>query len=316
MKPLGWQIHSIGSTTENKLKFAIFLSSLILVAEIIGGFIANSLALLSDAGHVFVDVVALSLSWYGVRQAERPSSIHMTFGYHRIGVVVAIVNAIIIFAMAAVIVFEGYHRLQTPPEVNSKLMLSIAVIGLVVNGFVAFSLHKEQRTNLNVRSAFWHASGDALASIGVIVAGIIMLITDWFWADPVISIVIAFIIAVSGWRILKEGIRVILEAVPSHIKTEEMIHSLNEIDGVNDVHDVHIWSITPELHAMSCHVLIDDLSTSQAATIRSRIEDVLRQRFNINHTTIQMECEQCDANDLFCQLTFISGDEQEKPEPQ
>ena len=292
----------------------MFLSGLILIAELIGGFVANSLALLSDAGHVFVDVVALSLSWYGVRQAERPPSGQMTFGYHRIGVLVAIINAVSIFAIATVIIYEAYHRLQDTPEVNSPLMLTVAVVGLAVNAFVALWLRREQRTNLNVRSAFWHALGDALASVGVILAAIVILVTDWFWADPVISIVIAVIIAIAGWRILKEGLRVILEAVPKHLDTTEIIRSLNNIQGVKDVHDVHVWSITPELHAMSCHVLIDDLSISQAAPIRETIEEVLHQRYGIHHTTVQMECEQCDASDLYCRLSSDSGGNEERVE--
>ena len=226
-------LHHADTSVGTKLRFAVFLSGLILVAELIGGFWANSLALLSDAGHLFVDVLALSLSWYGVRQAERPSTSRMTFGYHRIGVIVAIVNAISIFAIATVIIYEAYNRLQDTPEVNSPLMLTVAVVGLAVNALVALWLRREQRTNLNVRSAFWHALGDALASIGVILAAIIMLITDWFWADPVISIVIAVVIVMAGWRILKEGLRVILEAVPGHLDIAEMIAGLSNISGVD-----------------------------------------------------------------------------------
>jgi cobalt-zinc-cadmium efflux system protein len=288
----------------NKLKFGIILTGFILVAEVAGGLISNSLALLSDAGHVFADIVALSLSWYGVRQAERPPSTRMTFGYHRVGVIVAIVNAVSIFAIAAFILYEAYQRFQQPPEVNSLLMLLVAIVGLAVNAFVAFWLRREQQGNLNVRSAFWHALGDALASIGVIIGGIIMLFTGWFLVDPIISVLIGFVIILAAWRILREGLRVLLEAVPGHVNITEMVNALNRLPGVKDVHDVHVWSISPELHAMSCHVLIDDLSTTQAAGIRQKIEDVLRERFNIKHTTLQMECQQCDANDILCTMTY------------
>lgn len=291
----------------NKLKFGIILTSFILVAEVAGGLISNSLALLSDAGHVFADIVALSLSWYGVRQAERPPSTHMTFGYHRVGVIIAIVNAVSIFAIAVIIFYEAYQRFQQPPEVNSLLMLLVAMLGLAVNAFVAFWLHQEQQSNLNVRSAFWHALGDALASIGVIIGGAIMLLTRWFFVDPIISVLIGFVIILAAWRILREGLRVLLEAAPGHVDITEMVNTLNQVPEVKDIHDVHVWSISPELHAMSCHVLIDDLSTTQAASIRQKIEDVLRERFQIKHTTLQMECQQCDSNDILCTLTYGQG---------
>ena len=280
--------------------------------ELIGGFLSNSLALLSDAGHVLADIVALSLSWYGVRQAERPPTGRMTFGYHRVGVIIALVNAISIFAIAMVIFYEAYRRWQQPPEINSPLMLAAATVGLSVNIFVVFWLRQEQQKNLNVRSAFWHAAGDALASIGVIIGGIIILFTGWFLVDPIISVLIGFIIILAAWRILKEGLRVLLEATPQQVDVTNMINALTRIHGVKGIHDVHVWSISPEIHAMSCHVLIDDLLTSQAADIRQKIEGVLQQRFHIEHTALQMECQECKANDIFCKLTF--GPEAEETE--
>ena len=287
----------------NKLKFGIILTSFILVAEVVGGLLSNSLALLGDAGHVFADIAALSLSWYGVRQAGRPSSSRMTFGYHRVGVIVAIVNAVSIFAIAVAILYQAYRRLQQPPEVNSLLMLSVAIVGLVVNAFVAFRLGREQQSNINVRSAFWHALGDALASVGVIIGGIIMLFTGWFLVDPIVSVLISCVITLAAWHILKEGFQVLLEATPQNMDIMELVNNLNRVPGVKEVHDVHVWSISPELHAMSCHVLIDDLSTSQAASIRDKIEDMVRKQFHIKHTTLQMECQQCSPNDIFCSLT-------------
>ncbi len=286
----------------NKLKFGIIFTSFILVIEIIGGIFSNSLALLSDAGHVSADIIALSLSWYGVRQAERPSTSGMTFGYHRVGVIVALVNAVSIFAIAAVIFWEAYQRWQQPPEVNSWLMLVVAVVGLSVNVFVAFWLRQEQRINLNVRSAFWHALGDALASVGVIIGGVLILLTGQFVIDPIISVLIGGIIVVSAWQIFKEGIRVLLEATPSQVDVNEMVNALKQLPGVKDVHDVHAWSISPEIRAMSCHVLIDDVATSEAAKIRQRIEGVLAERFHIDHSAIQMECDECNPSDVFCKL--------------
>ena len=300
----------------SKLKFGILLGILILVAEVVGGLLANSLALLADAGHVLADIIALSLSWYGIKQAERPASHSMTFGYHRVGVLVAIINALSIFAIAIIIFYEAFRRLQQPPEVNSLLMLAVATVGLSANIFIAFWLRKEQKSNLNIRSAFWHAMGDALASIGVIVGGVIILLTGISLADPIISIFIGIIIILAAWSIFRDGLRVILEATPKGIDVKKMIESLNKITGVKDVHDVHVWSITPEMHSMSCHVLIDDLATSEATKIREKIKEVLNRQFNIEHATLQMECEQCDVNDILCQLTICrEKDKVEKPPP-
>ncbi|MFC1942364.1 cation diffusion facilitator family transporter [Chloroflexota bacterium] len=299
----------------SKLKFGIILTSIILVIEVAGGFLSNSLALLSDAGHMFADVLALSLSWYGVKQAERPTTGRMTFGYHRVGVIIALVNALSIFAIAGVVFYESYHRWQQPQEVNSLLMLSVAIVGLSANVFVAFWLREEQHNNLNVRSAFWHALGDAFASIGVIIGAIIIMFTGWFLVDPIISIFIGLVIALAAWRILKEGLRVLLEATPRHIDVNRLIEVLSHLPGVKNVHDIHIWSITPEIHAISCHVLTGDLLISQTGNIRKRIEEVLRQNFNIQHSVLQMECHECDNNDILCKLTFGTESKKHTKDP-
>jgi len=187
----------------------------------------------------------------------------MTFGYHRVGVIIALVNAVSIFAIAAVIFYEAARRWQQPPEVNSGLMLGAAIVGLGVNVFIAFWLRKEQRTNLNVRSAFWHVMGDALASVGVIIGAVIIMLTGWFIVDPIISMLIGLIITLAAWRILKEGLKVLLEATPQQVDVHRMVSALKKIKGVKDVHDVHVWSISPELHAMSCHIMVDDLPLSR-----------------------------------------------------
>jgi cobalt-zinc-cadmium efflux system protein len=299
----------------NKLKYSIILSLTILVAEVIGGLLSNSLALLSDAGHVFADIIALGLSWYGVRQAVRPSNSRMTFGYHRIGVVVAIANAMTIFVIAAVILYEAYNRFQQPPEVKSIPMMIIAFVGLSANVLVALWLRGEPRSNINIRSVFWHALGDALASIGVIGGGIIILFTGRFWVDPLISVLISLIILFAAWSIFREGLRVILEAAPKDVDVVAMINTLKLIPGVKDVHDVHVWSISPELRAMNGHVLIEDISTSQAADIRVNIEKVVREQFHVEHTTLQLECQRCDSTELFCNLNNCDPSEDKKTPP-
>jgi cobalt-zinc-cadmium efflux system protein len=290
------------SSQGNKLKYGLILSSFILIAEIMGGLFSNSLALLSDAGHVFVDIIALGLSWYGVRQALRPSDKRMTFGYHRVGVIVAIVNAVAIVIIAAVILFEAYNRFQRPPEIKSTIMMSVAFIGLAANLLVTWWLRKDQHFNINIRSAFWHAAGDALASVGVIIGGFIILLTGQMWVDPLISVLISLIIVGAAWSIFREALRVILEATPKEIDVLAMIEALKQIPGIKDVHDVHVWSIASELHAMNGHILVEDISISKSAEIRAEIEKVAREKFHIEHITLQMECEKCDSGELFCNL--------------
>jgi cobalt-zinc-cadmium efflux system protein len=294
--------HDYPAPVGKKLLYGIILSITILIVEIVGGLLSNSLALLSDAGHVLTDIFALGLSWYGVRQATRPSNSRMTFGYHRVGVVIAIVNALSIFAIAGIILYEAYHRFQQIQAVNSPLMMIIALVGLVANIIVVFWLRGEQKANINVRSAFWHALGDALASVGVIIGGFVILITGQYWVDPLVSVIISLIILSSAWSILREGFRVILESTPGDVDVHAMIKTIKQVGGVKDVHDVHVWSISSELRAMNGHVLIDDVSTSQAAEIREKIEEVVKEKYRVGHTTLQMECNTCNTNDVFCNL--------------
>ena len=301
--------HSHGTTSAaTKLKYGLIITVIILALEIAGGILSNSLALLSDAGHVFADGIALALSWYGVRQAARPSSSRMTFGYHRVGVVIAIVNALSILAIAGIILYEACQRFFQQPEINSVLMLAVAVVGLAANIFVAVWLHNEQKESLNIKSAFWHALGDALASFGVIAGAIAIMLTGFYWIDAAVSILIGLIIIFAAWGIFKEGMRILLEAVPGDINIKEVQKALESIPAVKDVHDLHVWSIASNLHSMSCHVLVDDCTVSQAENIRQQIEEMLRRKFGISHTTIQTECTGCNNGDLLCRITVIDSD--------
>ena len=291
-----------GIVSQNRIVLAIALSAAILVGELAVGLIANSLALLSDAGHVFTDVVALSLSWFGIRQAGRPADSKMTFGYHRIGIVVALVNAALIALIGIVILHQSYERLRHPQEVESILMFSMAAVGLLVNLVVVFWLRGQARHSLNIRSAFFHAGGDALASVGVITGGLIIYFTDWFWLDPVISIMIALVIVAAAWRIAREAVGVVLEASPTHLATDELVETVSSLPGVRNIHDLHVWSLTPQLHALSCHVEVDDTLLSQQAALLNRIQRLLLERYNICHATIQLECPGCDSDALYCEI--------------
>ncbi|KTB47745.1 cation diffusion facilitator family transporter [Dehalogenimonas alkenigignens] len=285
-----------------RLTLGIILSSVIFVAEVAGGLISNSLALLSDAGHVFADIVALSLSAYALRQAQKPPSHSMTFGYHRVGVVVAIINSVLIFGIAGFIFFEAARRFQAPPEVDSPVMLGVAALGLAANLIVAFWLREAQKESLNIRSAFWHVLGDALASVGVIIGAIAIMLTGYSIIDAAISAIIGLIIAASAWGILAEGVKVILESAPAHVKLDDLAGDLRRIGGVQDVHDLHVWSLTPQLHALSCHIVIDDRLTSETAHVRAEVETMLAEKYEITHTTLQLECQSCAPGGLLCTL--------------
>lgn len=299
---MGGHTHHSLSGVAGKLKYGIIICAVILAAEIAGGLISNSLALLSDAGHVFADLVALLLSWYGVRQAEKQPSHRMTYGYHRVGVVIAIVNAISIAAIAGIIIFEAYQRFLVQPEVNGLLMLIVAAAGLAANIFVAVWLHSDRKENINVRSAFWHAAGDALASVGVIAGALVILFSGLFWVDAVVSVAISIIILVSAWSILRDGLHILLEGVPRHLDISEIAACIRSLPGVQGVHDLHVWSIASNLNAMSCHITVDDISVSRAGNIQRSIEEAVRKKFGIGHTTVQIECGDCGNGDILCKL--------------
>jgi cobalt-zinc-cadmium efflux system protein len=286
----------------SKLKYGIIVTCIVLVLEVAGGLMSNSLALLSDAGHVLADGIALLLSWYGVRQAERPASHRMTFGYHRVGVLIAIVNAVSILAISGVILYEAAERFTQKPPVNSGVMLGIAVLGLIANIVVAQWLRKDRDQSINIRSAFWHAAGDALASVGVIIGAIVIMFTGLYVVDAIVSMLISVIILISAFGIFREGFRIILEGVPKDINVDEVVNAIKGLPEVRDVHDIHIWSISSNLRAMSTHIVVDDCYVSQAEAIRRRVEDTVRSRFDIGHTTVQIECGQCGKDGLFCSL--------------
>jgi cobalt-zinc-cadmium efflux system protein len=286
------------------LRLAFFLTIIILVAELLGGFFANSLALLSDAGHVVTDIFALGLAWFAVVQAERPANARKTFGYHRVGILAALANAVTLIVVAIVIVLEAIQRFQHPEPIQPLIMFVSAGIGIAVNLYIGFGLRKESGS-LNVRAATLHVFGDIGASVGVIVAGIIILLTRWTLIDPILSIGIALLIAVGAVRILRETTDILLESVPKDISMPKLVADMKRVNGVQDVHDLHVWSIASGMPSLSCHVLIDDLPPSGSSPILQSLNDLLSERYHIEHSTIQFECNAhegacCDASGPYC----------------
>jgi cobalt-zinc-cadmium efflux system protein len=288
------------------LRVAFFLTMLILAAELIGGFFANSLALLSDAGHVVTDIFALGLAWFATVQAERPANERRTFGYHRVGILAAFVNAVTLIVIALAILWEAIQRFQHPQAVQPLVMFIAAGIGIIVNLYIGFGLRKED-DNLNARAAALHVFGDVGASAGVIIAGIIILLTGWTIADPILSVAIAALISIGAWRILRETIDILMESTPKNISVPDLVNDMENVDGVQAVHDLHVWSITSTMSALSCHALIKDLPPSGSAPILQSLNNMLSKKYHITHTTIQFECDAhasngCKKDGLYCRM--------------
>lgn len=282
-----------------RIRIAFLLTAAILALEIVTGILAHSLALLSDAGHVVTDLLVLALSAFALSQANRPATPRKTYGYHRVGILVALINAVLLVAVVLGIVIEAVRRLQHPATVQGGLMSGAAVVALGVSLLIALSL-RPLATDLTVRSLLVHLWGDAGASAGVLGGGVVILATGWTTIDPLLSLAIAALIAWSAWRVLTAAIDILLEGTPSGLDPDAIVRSVRAVPGVRDLHDLHLWSLGSEARAMSAHLLIDDQQVSQAQTILAEIREIVAHRFGIEHTTIQFEREVCSRGELYC----------------
>ncbi|MEC0091028.1 cation diffusion facilitator family transporter [Paenibacillus macquariensis] len=280
------------------LLVALIITAGIMFLEFFGGLITNSLALLSDSGHMLSDTSSLLLSLIAIWFASRPPSPNKSYGYYRFEILAALFNGISLFIIAGFIVWEAIGRFSEPPTVASGAMMLIASIGLLANLISAWSLMRkgDVKNNVNLRSAYLHILGDALGSVGAIVAGILMLLFDWYIADPIISVVVALLILKSAWSVIKHSVHILMEGTPLTINQTEIKAVLEEIDGVIDVHDLHIWTITSGLDSLSCHMLIEDDKNSH--TILQEAINIIRDTLKIEHTTIQIENSLITHNEL------------------
>jgi cobalt-zinc-cadmium efflux system protein len=272
-----------------RLKLALALSCIYFFAELIGGFLTNSLALLSDAGHMLSDIGALALSLFAFRIAKRPATVSSTYGYHRVEILAALFNGLTLWLIVGVIFAAAYNRFLDPPPVESHGMMVVASVGLLVNLVAGAVLYDSHHHNLNLRGAFLHIVSDALGSVGAITAGLIMLFTGWYVADPVISILIGLLILHASWNLVKESLSVLMQAVPKGIRLEDVQRCLEEVAGVSKVHDLHVWAVTSDLFTLSAHAVVEN--GGDFHQVLNGIEEVLKERFNIEHTTIQLEIE-------------------------
>ncbi len=292
------------------LLIALSITVLMMVAEIVGGVLSNSLALLSDAGHMFTDNLALLLSFFAIKFATMPATDRKTFGFYRLEILAAFVNGIVLVLVSFYIMYQAYLRILQPEPVAGKLMLVIAAIGLVANVIGAMVLNKHSGTSLNIRGAYLHILGDALSSVGVVIGGVIILYTGWNMIDPILSIMISLVIIYGAWALVKESVNILLESVPAHISIEALAEEMQKVPGVREAYHIHVWTITSGVYAMSAHVVIDDQLVSLNRQLMDRIAEMVAEKFRVMHVTIQIECQRCELGTV-CGLPSVIRNKQQ-----
>lgn len=264
-----------------------------MLVEFAGGLLSGSLALLSDAAHMLTDSGALALALFALWFSRKPATQNKTFGFYRLEILAALLNGSFLIFIAGFIFYEAVQRSINAAPVKGPLMLLVAAIGLAANLAGAYILSKGGRENLNVKAAFWHIVSDALSSVGVLIGALIIIFTGFVYVDPVIGVLIAILVLRGAWSIVRESVDILLEATPKDVNFEEVITLLKGVKGVNGVHDLHIWTITSGMRAMSAHILIDDTLISKCGDVSKELKDILKKEFHINHATFEFECENC-----------------------
>lgn len=287
--------HSPASGNKKKLAIVFGLTLLYLIAEIIGGLLTHSLALLADAGHMLTDVAGLGLALFAIRFAERPATPERTYGFYRVEILAALANAVVLIGISLYILYEAYERFRNPPEVQSKAMLLVAAIGLLVNIAGIFILREGSSESLNMKGAYFEVLSDMLTSVGVIIAALIMLTTGWYYADPLISAGIGLFILPRTWKLMREAVGVLLEGAPADVNLTALREAMGKVKGVAGVHDLHVWSLTSGVNAMSAHAVLVDGATHDE--VLSAVQDCVTREFKIAHATIQVERQECAGQD-------------------
>ncbi|MEO8573163.1 MAG: cation diffusion facilitator family transporter [Pyrinomonadaceae bacterium] len=279
---------SAAGKNKKNLVIVFGLTSFYLIVEVIGGLWTGSLALLADAGHMLTDVAGVGLALFAIWFAERPASPERTYGFYRVEILAALTNAVVLILISIYILYEAYERFKNPPEVQSGVMIGVAVVGLVINIVGIYILRAGSKESLNMKGAYFEVLSDALTSIGVIVAGVIMLTTGWYYADPIISAGIGLFILPRTWALLRDAVGVLLEGTPSDVNIANLRASLLAIEGVADIHDLHVWSLTSGVNAMSVHAVLAEHSSHE--DVLERVHEQCTHTFKISHITVQTEC--------------------------
>lgn len=296
-------LHEVAKKTISRLSLSLFITLVFVVIEATAGYFSNSLALLTDAAHNLTDVIALGLSWFAIRLTSQPANARQTYGYHRAGILVALLNSTTLVVISLGIFYEAYHRFISPPEVQSSILIGVGLIAVVINLVTALLVRRGSESDLNLRSAFVHLMGDVISTVGAVIAGVIIYFTGANWLDPLVSVLIGFLILYNAWGILRETIDILLESTPRDLDIKKMVSDIIELDGVLGVHDIHVWSINQNLRTMSAHILTEDIPVSVGAQIQGRINELVYHRYNIAHATLQLECVDCGKpNSLYCHM--------------
>ena len=288
---------SLRETGKSRLRIILVLTSLFFVIEVLGGLWTNSLALLSDAGHMLSDMFALGLSLFAFWLSSRQPTQTKTYGYYRFEVVAAFINGVLLILIALWIFGEAYSRFQHPAPVKSVPMLFIAILGLIINLLGIFLLHKAGTANLNIRGALFHLIGDAAGSVGAITAALVIRLTGWTHFDPLVSILIGLLIIYSAWRLLWDVVNILMQGVPPHIDLDKIKQAMLSVDGVTGLCDLHIWSLTSQVDSLSAHVVVEDMGRNKE--ILEKLTHLINDRFGINHVTLQIEDEGVGTCKLF-----------------
>ena len=285
-----------------KLLLSIFLNIAITVAQVIGGLISGSLSLLSDALHNFSDVLSLIVSYIADLYSKKEASLERTFGYKRAEILAAFVNALSLIIVAIYLVYEAIHRFLNPQEIESSIVIWLALLGIVANGFSVLLLHKDSKSNMNMRSAYLHLFTDMAASVAVLIGGLLMKYFGWFWVDGVLTILIAIYLVIMGYKLLKESFKVLMLFTPDHLELNVIGRKIQEVDAVRNVHHVHVWQLNEQEIHLEAHVEFStDVTISQFDKISEEIEELLYHEFKINHVTLQPEFNKDDPKELIVQ---------------
>jgi cobalt-zinc-cadmium efflux system protein len=296
-------ISDLSRSTIRRLALSLGITLVFVVVEILAGVFANSLALLTDAAHNLTDVLALALTWWALWITAKPANSGKTYGYHRAGILVALVNSTTLALIALGIFYEAWKRFVTPPEVEANILIGVGMAAVVINLVTALLVRRGSEHDLNLRSAFLHLMGDVLSTVGAVIAGVIIRFTGWNWLDALVSVLIGFLILWNAWGILRESVHILMESTPADIDMDSLRRDMLAVEGVRGVHDLHVWSITSSLRTLSAHLITDDVPVSVGANVRAAVGDMLVHQYGITHATLQLECMDCAPVGLYCDIT-------------
>jgi len=276
-----------------KLYLAAFILLIVAIAEVVGGIMSNSLALLSDAGHMLTDIFAITIAIFAAMISRKEADDKSTYGYYRAEIIAAFINGIILALLTLWILFEAVIRFFAPVPVNGTVMLVIGVIGLIANLIGAWLLHGSDEHDINTRAAFLHILGDLFSSVAVVAGALAIIFYKWYWLDPLLSVIIAIVIMRASFGLIRQAVDILMEQVPQHIDMEKVKEDIMKIKGVNSVHHIHLWTIGSRRYSMSAHIDVDNIEICDGALIIDEINHILSHEYNIQHTTIQLECLSC-----------------------